>query len=94
MQLSKAAAKNRRGTGKDGEGRSEESLACARKVVVSRRWVALVLPIIVALLLLLLLHYSQFCHHHHLCCCYKKWVEGHNFKKMKIDKTRIEKIKA
>jgi hypothetical protein len=29
-------AKNRRGTGKDGEGRSEESLAYARKVVVSR----------------------------------------------------------
>jgi hypothetical protein len=33
----KVAAKNRRGTGKDGEGRSEESLACARKVVMSRR---------------------------------------------------------
>jgi hypothetical protein len=32
-----ATAKNRRGTGKDGEGRSEESLACARKVAVSRR---------------------------------------------------------
>jgi len=42
------AAKNRRGTGKDGEGRSEESLACARKVVVSRRWAALVLPIAAA----------------------------------------------
>jgi hypothetical protein len=39
------AAKNRRGTGKDGEGRSEESLACARKVAMSRRWAALVLPI-------------------------------------------------
>jgi hypothetical protein len=32
-----AAAKNKRGIGKDGEGKSEESLACARKVVVSRR---------------------------------------------------------
>jgi hypothetical protein len=32
-----ATTKNRRGTGKDGEGRSEESLACARKVVVSTR---------------------------------------------------------
>jgi len=42
------AAKNRRGTSKDGEGRSEESLACARKVVVSRRWAALVLPIAAA----------------------------------------------
>ncbi len=40
-----SAAKNRKGTGKDGEGRSEESLACARKAVVSRRWAALVLPI-------------------------------------------------
>jgi hypothetical protein len=40
-----AVAKNRRGTGKDGEGRSEESLACARKVVVSRRWAAWVLSI-------------------------------------------------
>jgi len=43
-----AAAKNRRGIGKDGEGRSEESLACVRKVVVSRRWAALVLPVIAA----------------------------------------------
>jgi hypothetical protein len=43
-----AAAKNRKGTGKDGEGRSEESLACARKVVMSRRWAALVLPIAAA----------------------------------------------
>jgi hypothetical protein len=42
------AAKNRRGIGKDGEGRSEESLACARKVVVSRRWATLVLPIAAA----------------------------------------------
>jgi len=41
------AAKNRRGIGKDGEGRSEESLACARKVVVSRRWATLVLPVVV-----------------------------------------------
>jgi hypothetical protein len=41
-------AQNRRGTSKDGEGRNEESLACVRKVVVSRRWVALVLPIAVA----------------------------------------------
>jgi hypothetical protein len=32
-----AVVKSRRGTGKDGEGRSEESLACARKVVMSRR---------------------------------------------------------
>jgi len=40
-----AATKNRRGIGKDGEGRSKESLACARKVVVSRCWAALVLPI-------------------------------------------------
>jgi len=38
-------SKNRRGTGKDGEGRSKESLACIKKVVVSRRWAALVLPI-------------------------------------------------
>jgi hypothetical protein len=43
-----AAAKNKRGIDKDGEGRSEESLACARKVVVSRRWAALVLPIAAA----------------------------------------------
>jgi hypothetical protein len=43
-----AAAKNRRGSGKDGEGGSEESLGCARKVVVSRRWAALVLPIAAA----------------------------------------------
>jgi hypothetical protein len=43
-----AAAKNRRGTGKDGEGRSEESLACARKVVVSICSAALVLPIVAA----------------------------------------------
>jgi len=43
-----ATAKNKRGTGKDGEGRSEESLACARKVVVNRRWAALVLPIAAA----------------------------------------------
>jgi hypothetical protein len=43
-----SVAKNRRGTGKDGERRSEESLACVRKVVVSRRWAALVLPIVVA----------------------------------------------
>jgi hypothetical protein len=42
------AAKNKRGTGKDGEGRSEESLACARKVVVSKCWVASVLPIAAA----------------------------------------------
>jgi hypothetical protein len=42
-----AAAKNRRGIGKDGEGRSKESLACARKVVVNRRWATLVLPIVV-----------------------------------------------
>jgi hypothetical protein len=42
------AAKNRRGIGKDGEGRSEESLACARKVVVSRHWATLVLPVVVA----------------------------------------------
>jgi hypothetical protein len=42
------ATKNKRGTGKDGEGRSEESLACARKVVVNRRWAALVLPIVAA----------------------------------------------
>ncbi len=62
------AAKNRRGTGKDGEGRSEESLACARKVAMSRCWAALVLPMLL-LLLYLLLHYSRFCHHHHLCCC-------------------------
>jgi len=39
------AAKNRRGTSKDGEGKSDKSLACARKVVVNRRWAALVLPI-------------------------------------------------
>jgi len=31
------AAKNKRRTGKDGEGRSKESLACARKVVMNRR---------------------------------------------------------
>jgi len=43
-----AATKNRRGIGKDGEGRSKESLACARKVVVSRCWAALVLPIAAA----------------------------------------------
>jgi hypothetical protein len=42
-----ATTKNRRGTGKDGEGRSKESLACARKVVVSRCWATLVLPIVV-----------------------------------------------
>jgi len=42
-----AATKNRRGIGKDGERRSEESLACARKVVVSTRWAALVLPVVV-----------------------------------------------
>ncbi len=41
-------AKNRRGIGKDGEGRSEENLACARKVVVSRHWAALVLPVVAA----------------------------------------------
>jgi len=43
-----AVAKNRRGIGKDGERRSEESLACARKVVVSRRWAALVLHVAAA----------------------------------------------
>jgi hypothetical protein len=40
------AAVKKRGTSKDGERRSEESLACARKVVVSRRWATLVLPIV------------------------------------------------
>jgi len=42
-----AAAKNRRGSGED-DGGSEESLGYAMKVVVSRRWAALVLPIAAA----------------------------------------------
>ncbi len=39
------STKNRKGTGKDGEGRSEESLACARKVAMNKCWAVLVLPI-------------------------------------------------